>query len=165
MLPKYLKKYNPRPYTKGKRGLIYTFTKNKKKIALKIKNPESKAENRIENEIKFLKILNKYNIGPKLLFNGKNYFCYKFIEGKTLKEYMKNKKPSKNILSIITKQCRIMDSLGINKKEMHKPLKNVIITKKENPVLVDFERCCFTKRPKNTNQFKQFLRRLKCHTE
>ncbi len=160
MLPKNLLKYNPKPYSKGKRGLIYTFTKNRKKIALKIKNPESKAENRIENEIKFLKILNKHNIGPELMFHGKDYFCYEFIEGKTLKEYVKNKRPSKKILNAIMKQCKIMDNLGINKKEMHKPLKNVIITKKEKPVLLDFERCRFTKRPKNANQFRQFLRRF-----
>ena len=57
MLPKNLLKYNPKLFARGKRGLIYTFKKNKKTIAIKIKNPESKAENRIQNEINFLKIL------------------------------------------------------------------------------------------------------------
>ena len=65
------------------------------------------------------------------------------------------------ILKAIMEQCKIMDNLRINKKEMHKPLKNIIITKKEKPVLLDFERCCFTNRPKNANQFKQFLKRFK----
>ncbi len=160
MIPKKLAKYKPELYAKGKRGLIFTFRKNNKKIALKVKNPESKAENRIKNEIKFLKILNKYNIGPKLLFYGKDYFCYEFIEGRTMKEYMKYKKPSKKILNKIMQQCKVMDKLRINKKEMHKPLKNVIITKGNKPVLVDFERCYFSERPKNANQFKQFLRRF-----
>lgn len=158
MLPKNIIKYNPTLFAKGKRGLVYTFKKNNKTIAVKIKNPESKAENRIQNEIYFLKILNKHGIGPKLLFHGKDYFCYEFIYGKNIKQHIKeNKKIPKSILNDLMKQCEIMDKLKINKEEMHHPLKNVII-RKNKPVLIDFERCHFTQRPKNINQFKQFLR-------
>ena len=160
MLPKTILKHNPTLFARGKRGLIYTFKKDNKTIAVKIKNPESKAENRIQNEIYFLKILNKYCIGPKILSYGEDYFCYEFMKGKTLKGYLKEKKKSKNILNDIMKQCKIMDKLKINKEEMHKPLKNIII-KNKKPFLVDFERCHFTLRPKNVNQFKQFLRRIK----
>lgn len=158
MLPEDLIKHNPEPYAKGKRGLIYTFKKGNKRIAIKIKNPKSKAENRIQNEIYFLKILNKYGIGPKLLSHERDYFCYEFIEGKNINQYIKeNKKIPKTILNNIMKQCKTMDKLKINKEEMHRPLKNVII-KNNKPVLLDFERCHFTHRPKNVNQFKQFLR-------
>lgn len=165
MLPKNIIKYNPKLYARGKRGLVYTFNKNNKILAIKIKNPKSKAEGRIQNEVYFLKILNKYNIGPKLLFHGLDYFCYEFIEGKDIKQYLKqNKKIPKIVLNNIMKQCKIMDKLKINKEEMHRPLKNVII-KNNKPILIDFERCRFTERPKNVNQFKQFLRYLKCRTK
>ena len=160
MLPKKFLKYNPQPFAKGKRGLIYTFKKNNKLIAIKIKNPESKAENRIQIEINFIKIFNKYKIGPKLIEYGEDYFCYEFIEGKTLKEYIKENKNPEKVLNEIMKQCKTMDDLKINKEEMHKPLKNIIV-KKNKPILIDFERCHFTVRPKNTNQFKEFLRRSK----
>ncbi len=159
MLPKKYLKYNPKLFDKGKRGLIYTFNKNKKIIALKIANPESKAINRIQNEINFLKILNKYKIGPKLLDYREDYFSYEFVKGITLKEYLKENKNPKNILGKIMKQCKLMDELKINKEEMHKPLKNIII-KKNKPILIDFERCHFTSRSKNVNQFKQFVRRF-----
>ena len=164
MLPNSLLKYNPKLFARGKRGLIYTFKKNEKIIAVKIKNPESKAENRIENEINFLKILNKYKIGPKLLDHGSDYFCYEFINGITLKEFLKTKKLNNKIINEILNQCKKLDELKINKEEMHKPLKNIII-KKNKPILLDFERCHYTIRPKNLNQFKQFLKRLECHTE
>lgn len=160
MLPKKLLKYNPALFAKGKRGLIYKLKKNNKFISVKIKNPESKAENRIQNEINFLKILNKHKIGPKLIEVGEDYFCYEFIEGNTLKEYLKENKNPKKVLSEIMKQCKIMDESKINKEEMHKPLKNIII-KNNKPILLDFERCHFTHRPKNVNQFKQFLRQIK----
>ena len=159
MLPKKLLKYNPILFAKGKRGLIYTLKNKNKTIAVKIKNPESKAENRIQNEIYFLKILNSHKIGPKLISYGDDYFCYEFIEGKTLKQFLKENKDTKSIFNDIMKQCKIMDKLKINKDEMHKPFKNVIIRNRK-PILVDFERCHFTKRPKNVNQFKEFLRRI-----
>lgn len=158
MLPKKLLKYYPVLFAKGKRGVIYTFKKNKKTIALKIKNPDSKAQNRIENEINFLKILNKHKIGPKLLEHGEDYFCYEFINGLTLKEYIKNNNPKK-IFNKILDQCKTLDELKINKEEMHNPIKNIII-KKNKPILIDFERCHFTSRPKNVNQFKQFTKKF-----
>ncbi|MBI2148079.1 hypothetical protein HYU23_00205 [Candidatus Woesearchaeota archaeon] len=158
MLPKKLLKYNPQIFAKGKRGLIYTFKKNNKLYAVKIKNPESKAENRIQNEINFLKILNKYKIGPKIIEFNEGYFYYEFIEGKTLKEFLKVNKNPEKIFGEIIRQCKILDNLKINKEEMHKPLKNIII-KNNKVIMLDFERCHFTARPKNFNQFKQFLRR------
>ena len=104
-------------------------------------------------------MLNKYKIGPKLIeFNG-NYILYEFIDGITLKEFIKTKKLTKSIIYDIKKQCKILDDLGINKMEMHRPLKNIIINKNK-PTLIDFERCYYTKRPKNLNQFKEFLRRI-----
>ena len=43
----------------------------------------------------------------------------------------------------------------INKLEMHNPCKHIIIDKK--PVMIDFERCYFTNKPKNVTQFCQFI--------
>jgi len=160
MLIKKFEKYNPKLFAKGKRGLIYVFVKNNKKYALKIKNPDSFAMGRIENEAKFLKILNKYSIGPKLVESGDGYVCYNFINAEYLKDYLKNKDNHKIIFDKIMKQCEILDSLGINKEEMHHPNKNILVFKNK-PILIDFERCRFTTRPKNVNQFKEFIRRTK----
>ena len=63
-------------FTKGKRGFIYTAKLGKKKIAIKEKNPESKAQSRIEFEAYWLKKLNKHKIGPKFIFFS---YYYMFI--------------------------------------------------------------------------------------
>ena len=152
---------NPSLFAKGKRGLIYLVKKENKILALKIKNPSSEAIARIQNEANFLKLLNKHKIGPKLIDFSEDYILYEFISGITLKEFLKNNKLSKKIVNEIVRQCKILDKLKINKEEMHSPLKNIIITKSKKPVLIDFERCKFTQRPKNLNQFKQFLRKMK----
>jgi len=49
----------------------------------------------------------------------------------------------------------VLDKLGVNKEEMHHPYKHVLITKKQKPVLLDFERCHLSEKPKNVTQFCQ----------
>ena len=39
---------------------------------------------------------------------------------------------------------------------MHHPLKHIIISK-DKPALIDFERCHYSKNPKNVSQFIQFI--------
>ena len=62
---------NIKLFDKGKRGVIYTGNYKSKKVAIKVKRPESEAKNRILNEGKFLEILNKKDIGPKLVYYDK----------------------------------------------------------------------------------------------
>ena len=132
--------------TKGKRGRIYV----QGNVAIKKSLP-----NRIKNESSWLKLLNKYNIGPKLIKTEKNYFKYKFIKGKFILDYFKSNN-SKSVIIDVLKQCRIMDKLKVNKLEMHNPHKHIIIENKK-PFLIDFERAYESKNPKNVTQFCQFL--------
>lgn len=160
MIPSKFLIYNPVLFARGKRGLVYTFVKNNKTYALKIKRPESTAQYRLEIESEFLKKLNKHKIGPKLIDSGTDYICYEFIEGITLKEFIKNNKNINKVLNEIKKQCVKLDELKINKEEFTNPLKNILITKNNKSILIDFERCHYTERPKNVNQFNEFLRRF-----
>ena len=132
--------------TKGKRGKIYV----QGDIAIKKSLPK-----RVKNESFWLKILNKYKIGPKLMEVKKNYFKYKFIKGDFILDYFKLN-DSKPIIIDVLKQCRIMDKLKLNKLEMHNPHKHIIIENKKS-VLIDFERAYKTEKPKNVTQFCQFL--------
>ena len=150
---------NIKYFSKGKRGFIFTGNYKNKKIAIKIKNPESKAILRINNEINFLKILNKKNIGPKLLFYNKEYLIYEFINGSFIIDYLKNngKENIKKIMEKIMNQMFIMDKLKMNKEEMSHPQKHIIINKNNIPMLLDFERAHYTIKPSNVTQFCDFL--------
>ena len=160
MLPKELSKLNLVYLARGKRSLIYTFKKGKKKFALKIEDEQSGAKGRIKNEVKFLKILNKINIGAKLISWKENYFVYEFVEGDLILDYINKTKNPFPVLIKILKQCRVLDKLKINKLEMHHPLKHIFV-KKNKVTMIDFERAYFTKKPKNVTQFCQFLMRNK----
>lgn len=142
---------------KGQRGIVFKGRYKGKKVVIKVENKKSATVGRIQNEIKWLKILNKKKIGPKLLITGSNYFVADFIEGDLIVDYIKNNSKEK-IISVILdvlNQCYIMDQLKVNKEEMHRPYKHIIIGRK--PVMIDFERCRFSQKPKNVTQYCQFL--------
>ena len=157
-MPEFKNIKNIKPLTKGHRGLIYTGIYKNKKVTIKTKNPSSKAIGRIQNEVFWLKKLNKKSIGPKLLFSNKNYFVYQFIPGVFFPEFVqKSKKPEiKKALKDLFMQCHTMDKLKVDKEEMHHPFKHIIM-KAKKPIMVDFERCHTTNKPKNTTQFCQYI--------
>jgi len=163
---------------RGKRGVIHTgiliFRGKRIKVAIKSKLPESRAESRIENEGKWLKLVNKKGIGPQVIKSSKNYVMYKFIEGDFLLDFVSRSDVTKeqilDILKNIFGQLYVLDMLGVNKGEMHHPVKHIIVEEKlvRNktvkgdqiefiPMLIDFERCYESHRPKNVTQFCQFF--------
>lgn len=161
---------------KGKRGIIYRGLYNKGikikshiprrkamiPIAIKVPNPQSEAVKRIEHEAGWLQKVNERGIGPRYLFFGENYLVYEFVEGKVIEEWIAGHS-QKEIISVlldVLQQCFILDSLRVNKEEMHHPQKHIIITANDKPVLLDFERCNITEHPKNVTQFVEYLCRL-----
>lgn len=152
-------------FTKGHRGLLYIGDYKKKKAVIKTERKDSKAIGRIENEINYLKILNKKGIGPELYFYDKKftYFAYEFIDGLFFPLFLehstkKNRNLIKKIIKNVFIQCFRMDKIRVNKEEMHHPYKHIIIDKKtKKPILVDFERCHKTKEPRNVTQLCSYI--------
>ena len=145
-------------FAKGHRGIIYKGIYKGKSVIIKCKNPRSMAENRIQNEAEWLKILNKHGIGPKFLFSGKGYLAYEFVDGIFIADCLKksNKRQIIKILKNIFSQMLILDKLKADKAEMHHPYKHIIV-KNRKAVLIDFERMRIAENPKNVTQFCQFL--------
>ena len=148
---------NIKKFARGHRGLLYIANLKKKIVVIKTKKLESKARGRIANETKWIKILNNHKVGPKFLFSDKGYFAYEFVKGDFILDFIEknNKKDIIKTIKNVFNQLYIMDKLKVDKEEMHRPLKHVIIDK--NPVLIDFERCKITEKPKNVTQFCQFV--------
>jgi len=141
---------------KGKRSIVYKGIFKGKKAVLKIINKNA-PPNIIKNETKWLKKLEKYKICPKLYKEGKNYMICEFVKGKKIMDWIEehNKKEIKNIIQEILKQCRILDKLKVNKKELQRPVKHILVGKTAK--MIDFERSKETEHPKNVTQFCQFL--------
>lgn len=162
-------------FTHGKRGNIFTGKIDRSKfikthlprqsdildVAIKVQRKESKAAESLENEAKWLQVVNQKNIGPRYLFHGEHYVTYQFVEGILFPDWLptKEKKEISAVLKKLLEQCFILDHLGVNKEELHHPHKHILINQHNHPTLIDFERCTETKKPKNVTQFVEFISR------
>ena len=142
-------------FGKGKRGLIYKEKVNGKDVIIKVPHPDSRTET-VNNEIRFLKLVNKKGIGPKFIKSCNNKLWMEYVEGELILDFLKNKKLITTTIKSILNQMYVLDKLGVNKFEMTHPHKHIIV-RKNKPVLIDFERCRFTEKPKNVTQFCQFI--------
>jgi putative serine/threonine protein kinase len=152
---------------KGKRGIVYIDRESR--TVTKTINPKSTAQNRLAIEADFLKKLNEQCIGPKFIAYENGTLTMEFIDGDRILDYLRNNSTTKKDTIIIIKkifdQAHQLDILGINKLEMTNPYKHIIIRKKPGKkdrtlieaVMIDFERCRYSKKPKNVTQFVQFL--------
>ena len=161
-------------HNEGKRGIILRGEWNKNSfiktylaptlnviVAIKVEHPNSKAENRIENEVKWLEIVNKKNIGPRVYFSGEGYYVREFVEGVPFPDFVKlhgkNSPIVRSAIVDLLNQTYLLDTLHVNKEEMHRPNTNVYVQKNGQIVLLDFERCFSTKTPHNVTQLCSFL--------
>ncbi len=131
-------------FAKGKRGKIFLFGK----VAVKYFFDWDRAL----NEAEWLLKLNEKGIGPRLLYYSSDFVAYEFVNGVMIKDFFGDIVP---VLVNVLEQCYVLDKMKVNKLEMHHPLKHVLIGKKI--VLIDFERCYYTLKPKNVSQFCNFI--------
>lgn len=143
-------------FSRGKRGLIFTGKYKNKKVAIKVKRESTEALDPIRREADMLKIVNRYKIGPKFIFKTNHALVYQFVEGTLLRD-ITSKSQLKQVAKKVFDQCFILDRLKINKKEMTRPYKHVIV-KGSKITLIDFERANQGHEPQNVTQFCQFSR-------
>jgi len=146
---------------KGKRGIVYLERHGGRAVCVKIVNPASSAKHRLEIEAMFLKRLNRHGIGPRFISYENNELQMEFIDGERIGDFIAEgtweREDMKKVIRKILEQLFVMDTLGISKEEMTMPYKHIIITKKKEPVMIDFERCRHTEKPGNVTQFIQYL--------
>lgn len=168
--------------SKGKRGIVYqgvidnsyvnvnekeNLKLKNKKCVIKIQSEDTNAINVIDKEVKRTIEANKLGIGPKYYFsnydkNDKNSFVVReFVDGDLILDWLEKNKHNKEeinkMLINILKQCSILDKNMLEKQEMTKPLKHIIVDDKNNPIQIDFERMRNVEKPSNVTQFMQFL--------
>lgn len=144
--------------TKGHRGVIFTGMLNEKKIAVKKQRSDIPVTWSVKNEARWLKVLNRKGVGPKLIEIGEDYFIYEFVEGEFFPHFLEkaDKAEIKKVITDVFKQCFVMDEMKIIKEEMHNPYKHVIV-RDGKAVLIDFERVHSSESPKNVTQFCQYV--------
>lgn len=144
-------------FAQGNRGIVYKGMIGKTQVGIKVKKPTSSAIDRMVNEAYWLPRVNEIGIGPKYIFHSEDMVVYEFVEGVYMKDWLPqaSSETTKAMLLELLLQARKLDKLGVDKAEMLRPFKNLIIGKK--PVFIDFERMRRVLQPKNVTQFCQYL--------
>src|SRR3989344_6435854 len=108
-----------KPFATGKRSVVYLEGNQ----IVKKTHPNSKAINRINNEIYWLNLVNKHNIGPKFLGATSSEIRLELVDGTRIIEWIRssNRPAIKAVLIKILKQCSTLDNLHVNKYELTNP--------------------------------------------
>ncbi|WP_456374391.1 protein kinase [Methanocaldococcus sp.] len=133
---------------KGHRGVVLKGIYNNKEVAIKIPRKDS-PKNTIKNEAMILKMLEKYNIAPKVYDYGEDYLIMEFIDGEELKSAV-DKLEKNKLLKVVEDILRItlkLDNLGIEHKEIQGG-RHFLITN-EKTYIIDFDKAKIKKTTKN----------------
>ena len=144
---------------RGKRSIVYRVLNSD--AVVKTPHPTTKACNHLAIEARFLEILNRHGIGPKLISYREGELKMAYVPGERIDRFLAraDRNTCEAVLQKVISQLAVMDRLGINKAELNHPYKHIIVRPDLTPVLIDFERCRHTERPQNINQFREYLKR------
>ncbi|MEZ0323496.1 MAG: serine/threonine protein kinase [Hydrogenothermaceae bacterium] len=142
----------------GWRSVVYRGKLNGKILSFKVPLKDIH-RHAILKEGRILEIVNREGIGSKLEIIGEDFIAYEYIVGEHLIDVL-NEENKEILLKQLLDQAKILDKIKINKEEMHRPYKNVLVDKDLKLYLIDFERAKPTLRPKNVAQVMQFIKRF-----
>lgn len=143
-------------YAEGRRGIIKRYDT----FAVKEERKETDAENVIANEATFTYLLSEKSYVPDFYYydDEEKYLIREFIDGISFRSVLEENNEEKDIKQVILRLldiCRDLDKEGVDKSELQRPLKDVILV--DQPYLIDFERCTHSRTPSNVTQFVQFI--------
>ena len=156
-----IKLENPVKIGEGWRGEVYCGFLEGKKVAIKVAK-RKEAEEAIRKEARILEFLKGLEGVPKLVYKGKDFFIYEFVEGMPFGKVDWTREELKKIFLKLVDICYKLDKMGVSQGEMHNIEKNVVVNKKDMGIevhILDFDRGCFSKKPRNIPQLLQVLRR------
>ena len=151
--------FGSRVLGKGCVGIVVLANWKNTKIALKIRRVDADRA-RMQQEAKLLRMANSVNVGPKLLGVSRNFLLMEFVDGVLLPEWLeaiRKKEALRRVLREVLEQCWRLDNICLDHGELSHAPKHIIIKKKGEPVIVDFESASLNRKPSNVTSLCQFL--------
>ena len=129
-------------------------------MAVKIRRNDSPRKN-LKREAELLKIINKHEIGPKLVASSKNFLVMEYLEGEKIGDWvdgLKKKENSSHLKTVIKKvleDCYSLDRIGLDHGELSNLSKHVIVGGKIT--VIDFESSSMDRKVSNVTSATQAL--------
>jgi len=150
---------NLRVLGKGCVGIVTLAHGTSEKVALKIRRVDADRD-RMQCEAALLREANSVNVGPKLLGVSRNFLLMQYVDGFLLPAWLEKtsgKRRMRRVLRGVLDQCWRLDEIGLDHGELSHAPKHVIISKEDEPFIVDFESASLNRRPSNVTSICQFL--------
>lgn len=144
---------------KGFVGIVVIAYLGEERAALKIRRLDADRLG-LEHEAQMLAKANSMQIGPRLIGVSRNFLLMQLIQGCLLPSWLdshKDKGQVHHVLGEVLEQCWQLDSINLDHGELSKAPKHIIISKKQEPFLVDFETASVNRKPANVTSMCQFL--------
>ncbi len=146
---------------KGFVGVAVIAHLNGQRAALKIRRVDADRLG-LQHEAAMLSRANLVNVGPTLMSASTNFLLMQFIDGDLLPSWLEAHKETerKRVLGVlreVLEQCWRLDAVGLDHGELSKAPKHVIVSKGQEPFLVDFETASVNRRTANVTAVSQYL--------
>ena len=144
---------------KGFVGIVVIAHLGGERVALKIRRVDADRAG-LEHEAQMLAEANSVQVGPRLIGVSRNFLLMQLVDGSLLPHWLgahKDKEQVCGILGKVLEQCWRLDSIGLDHGELSKAPKHIIISKQQEPFIVDFETASVDRKPANVTSVCQFL--------
>ncbi len=135
---------------RGRHSVVYLIGK----YAIKVF--DEKYRYNFKKEVKFLTLLQPFDFVPKIYYVDTDN--QKIVMERIYGEILPNAVSRENVKKCL-EICFILDMIGIQKEEMSRPEKHILI-QGDRVVFIDFERGVLTDKPSNVSQFCAYIKKF-----
>lgn len=146
----------------GKNSCVWKVRGRLTTYALKTDHPQSDRWLPLSEEAAHLQDANRKGVGPRILeYNLVPELLFlEFIDGKPLNEWIEFEQDPLKIEGIIEKlfkQTRALDNLGLKHVTLTNELRNILVDRKNDPHILDFDKTKYVQNPQNTRELAEYL--------
>jgi putative serine/threonine protein kinase len=145
---------------KGCVGIVTEAELDGEQVALKVRRADGDRLS-MWNEARLLRLANSVAVGPRLLCATRNFLVMQLFDGLPLYKWAEQKPIKKGlvkrILSDLLHSCFRLDAIGLDHGELSHAPKNVLVSTRGIPCIVDFETGSTTRRTANVTSLVQYF--------
>jgi putative serine/threonine protein kinase len=146
---------------KGCVGIVTLAKLDGTPVALKIRRDDADRPS-MSNEARLLRLANSVDVGPRLITATKDFIVMEFFQGMPLFKWAdqhtaSNVRAVKGLLGNLLRSCRRLDAIGLDHGELSHAPKNVLVSRRGEGCIVDFESASTVRRVANVTSLLQYF--------
>jgi putative serine/threonine protein kinase len=146
---------------KGCVGIVSLARLDRTLVALKIRRDDADRPS-MSNEARLLRLANSVDVGPRLITATKDFIVMEFFQGMPLFKWAdehtaNNIRAIKGLLGNLLRSCRRLDAIGLDHGELSHAPKNVLVSRRGEGCIVDFESASTVRRVANVTSLLQYF--------